>query len=57
MKTLIFIGATILVIATSAFAIANNNSKKSTICPDRPGCICSKTVAECPNTDDCVCKK
>ena len=57
MKTLIFIGATILVIATSAFAIANNNSKKSTICPDRPGCICSKTIAECPNTDGCVCKK
>lgn len=57
MKSLIFIGATILIIATSAFAIANNNSKKSTICPDRAGCICSKTIIECPNTDDCICKK
>lgn len=55
MKTIILIGATILVIATSAFAIANNN--KSTTCPDRPGCICSKPVTECPNTPDCFCKK
>lgn len=54
MKKLILISATFL-IATTAIVIANTTNN-STICPDRPGCICSKPIANCPNTDDCVCK-
>lgn len=56
MKKIILIGATLLV-ATSAIVLANTTTNKTTVCPDRPGCICSKPNPTCPNTENCVCSE
>ena len=71
MKKKIGLGIVALSMIAGAFVFANSGTKKADICPDRPGCICSKATTEksvakpiaaadtkekCPNTATCVCK-
>lgn len=74
MKKKISLGIVATLMVAGAFVFANNGTTKKAdnICPDRPGCICSKptTTAQvvakptaisekkgnCPNTPNCICK-
>lgn len=72
MKKKIGSGIIAVSIIAGAFVFANSGAKKADICPDRPGCICSKATTEqttvakpiaaadtkekCQNKPGCVCK-
>ncbi|MFN6039177.1 MAG: hypothetical protein ACK452_11970 [Bacteroidota bacterium] len=55
MKKIVLI-STIVLSATVAIVMASTKSNASNICPDRPGCICTKPANSCPNTPGCICK-
>ena len=67
MRKFILAGVTLLLFV-GAIAFAYSNSNDSSICPNRPGCICTKETAEknckaegtketCPNRPGCICTK
>ena len=61
---------TLMIVGVVVFA-NSHTTKQADICPDRPGCICSKHTTEqvakptakaeekdiCPNKPGCVCNK
>ena len=63
--------AILMIAGAVVFANSNSTKKADNICPDRPGCICSKQTTtqvvakpiattekkdNCPNTPNCICK-